>query len=112
MKIDFSDVNQDIVFVSAFRYCLGRQTYVVGSVAKIIRDNWSGLSKDRRAFYKKEIREAVEMGFAGSPVIDVPEWKSILDLPDDEKGLSAKERGMLERSMKKHDKALKKLAER
>jgi hypothetical protein len=107
-----SDVDQDILLFCAFRYALGRQTYVVGSIAKILRDNWSGLSKDRRVFYKKEIREAVEMGFAGSPVIDVPEWKSILELPDDEKGLSAKERGMLEKSMKRHDKALKPLAEK
>ena len=82
LKIRF-DVDQDILLFCAFRYALGRQTYVVGSITGIIRDNWENLTKERRAFYKREIREAVEKGFAGSPVIDVPEWKSILDLPDE-----------------------------
>ena len=36
----------------------------------------------------------------------------IIGLDSTGKGLSAKERGMLERSMKRHDKTLKKLAEK
>jgi hypothetical protein len=82
MKIDFSDVNQDIVLFCAFRYALGRQTYVVGSVARVIRSNWEWMPKSRREFYKKEIREAIEHNDAGNVIIDVPEWRKILDLED------------------------------
>jgi hypothetical protein len=83
MKIDFSDVNQDIVFVSAFRYCLGRQTYVVGSMVEEMIKNWTNTPIERRKFFKKEIQEAVDKGCAGSESIDVPEWKKILRLPDE-----------------------------
>ena len=82
IKIDFYDCNQDILLFCAFRYALGRQTYVVGAIADIIKANWNHMPASRRAFYKKEINEAVEMGFAGSELIGVPEWKSILALPD------------------------------
>lgn len=81
VKLDFSDVNQDILLFCAFRYALGRQTYVVGTIAGIIRDNWDHMSDPRKAMFKKEIREAVDKGWAGSELIDVPEWKSILELP-------------------------------
>lgn len=81
LKIKY-DVDQDILLFCAFRYALGRQTYVVGSIARIIVDNWDIIPASRREMYKREIREAVEMGFAGSPVIDVPEWKRILELDD------------------------------
>ena len=77
-----NDVDQDILLFCAFRYALGRQTYVVGSIAEIIRDNWKNISKPRRAWFKKEIKEAVQMGHAGHELIDVPEWKSILALED------------------------------
>jgi len=83
MKIDFSDVNQDIIFFAAFRYCLGRQTYVVGSMVEEMIKNWSHMPISRRQFFKKEIHEAIDDGRAGSPVIDVPEWKKILALPDE-----------------------------
>ena len=83
MKIDFSDVNQDIVFFAAFRYCLGRQTYVVGSMVEEMIKNWSHMPISRRQFFKKEIQEAVDNKCAGSESIDVPEWKKILALPDE-----------------------------
>jgi hypothetical protein len=82
IKLDFSDVNQDILLICAFRYALGRRTYVVGSIAEILKSNWDHMHCARRAFFKKEIKEAVEKGWAGSELIDVPEWKSILELPD------------------------------
>lgn len=83
IKLDFSDCNQDILLFCAFRYALGRRTYVVGTIAGIIRENWNHMPISRRAMFKKEIREAVEKGWAGSELIDVPEWKSILALPDE-----------------------------
>ena len=104
MIIDFNDVNQDIVFFAAFRYCLGRQTYVVGSMVEEMIRNWPQMPISRRQMFKKEIREAITKGWAGHDMDDV-EWNKILSLPDEEKGLSAKERGMLKKSMKRHEKA-------
>jgi len=106
MIIDFNDVNQDIIFFSAFRYCLGRQTYVVGAMVEEMIRNWSHTPISRRELFKKEIREAITKGWAGHDM-DVVEWNKILALPDGEKGVSAKERGMMEKSFKKHIKAMK-----
>ena len=82
--IDFEDVNQDILLFCAFRYALGRQTYVVGTIADIIKANWSHMPQSRRNLFRKEIEEAIEKGYAGSVNIDVPCWLSILHMVDTE----------------------------
>jgi hypothetical protein len=81
IKIDFSDVNQDILMFCAFRYALGRMTYVVGAICDIMRANWSEMSASRREMFKKEIREAIATGRAGMDM-DVKEWESLLALED------------------------------
>jgi hypothetical protein len=82
--IDFNDCNQDILLFCAFRYALGRQTYVVGAIADIIKANWDHMSQGRRDMFRKEIEEAIEKGYAGSVNIDVPVWLSILHMVDGE----------------------------
>jgi hypothetical protein len=82
IKLNFNDVNQDILLFCAFRYALGRQTYVVGSICEIMRANWNNMPKSRREMFKKEIREAIKENRAGHEKIDVPEWQSILDMED------------------------------
>ena len=82
--IDFNDCNQDILLFCAFRYALGRQTYVVGTIADIIKANWDHMPQSRRNMFRKEIEEAIENGHAGSVNIDVPEWLSILHMVDAE----------------------------
>jgi len=82
--IDFEDCNQDILLFCAFRYALGRQTYVVGTIADIIKANWAHMPQSRRNMFRKEIEEAIEKGYAGSVNIDVPEWMSILHMIDGE----------------------------
>lgn len=82
--IDFKDCNQDILLFCAFRYALGRQTYVVGTVADIIKANWDHMSQGRRDMFRKEIEEAIEKGYAGSVNIDVPEWLSVIHMIDTE----------------------------
>lgn len=84
--IDFNDCNQDILLFCAFRYALGRQTYVVGAIADIIKANWDHMPQSRRNLFRKEIEEAIEKGYAGSINIDVPEWLSILHMVDGEVG--------------------------
>lgn len=82
LTLDFNDVDHTIMLFCAFRYALGRQTYVVGSVAGILKENWEHMHPIERAKYKKEIREAIAGKRAGSLLIDVPEWNAILALED------------------------------
>lgn len=82
--INFEDCNQDVLLFCAFRYALGRQTYVVGTIADIIKANWDHMPQSRRDMFRKEIEEAIEKGHAGSVNIDVPEWLSILHMVDGE----------------------------
>jgi hypothetical protein len=79
--IDFSDVNQDILLCCAFRYALGRRTYVVGTLVDILKSNWGNIPKSRREMFKKEIREAIKYNMCGSKY-DIEEWEEILKLGD------------------------------
>lgn len=81
IQLDFTDVNQDILMFCAFRYALGRRTYVVGTIVDILEANWGHMHSSRREMFKKEIREAMDKDRAGS-VWDVQDWERILELED------------------------------
>ena len=83
------DVNDDILLFCAFRYALGRHSYVVGTIVQHIKGNWSDIHPTNRAKYKKEIREYY--GIAGYEEricvngyddMDASEWETILNLED------------------------------
>lgn len=61
----------------AFRYALGRQTYVVSDVVETIIRNWDELSSNVQRRIKMEIEEAISKNMAGHEM-DVKEWKKIL----------------------------------
>lgn len=73
-------VDEDIIFL-AFRYALGRATYVVLDVVEVLTANWDKLSPHIRALIHKEIEEAIIRERAGWKTVDVPEWEKILKLP-------------------------------
>lgn len=81
IRLDFSDVDQTILLFCAFRYALGRSTYVVGTIADIIGSNWDQIVPVQREMYKREIREAIDRGRAGMDM-DVKAWEKILKLAD------------------------------
>jgi hypothetical protein len=81
-KLDLSDTDQEIMLICAFRYALGRQSYIVGSVAQILKTNWNNLPKERKSFFKNEIREAIANDRIGDKFIDKPTWNEILRLSD------------------------------
>ena len=60
MKIETLD--DQIVLSCAFRYALGRRTYVVDTVVKAILENWEVLPRTDKARYKKEIIESESLG--------------------------------------------------
>ena len=43
------------LIICAFRYCLGRKTYVVSWICEIIEKEWSKLSKNDKQLIIKEI---------------------------------------------------------
>jgi|WetSurMetagenome_2_1015567.scaffolds.fasta_scaffold228373_3 hypothetical protein len=81
IKLDFSNINHDILLFCAFRYALGRRSYVPSVVEQIIIDNWENMPLDTRKKYKQEIREAIEKSCAGDKY-DILGWKRILELED------------------------------
>jgi hypothetical protein len=79
MTLILDALDEDILLFCAFRYALGRRSYVVGTIAMIIRDNWNDLSSAQRDQYVKEIREAIDKNRAGDKM-DVEEWNKIIQL--------------------------------
>ena len=72
-------VEEDMLFF-AFRYALGRMTYVTGWVSDVIIAQWDNLSTKNRDMIKKEIREALDEDKAGMSC-DRSAWERILKLP-------------------------------
>ena len=77
MKID--KIHDRIVLFSAFRYALGRKTYVVSSIVEAIIECWDQLPPSEQVTYHKEIQEAIHLDKAGMDM-DVQEWKKVLNL--------------------------------
>lgn len=75
-------VNEDILFC-AFRYALGRKTYIVKEVVDSIINNWDKLDKGLKKIFTVEIRQAIKKEQAGM-YIDVLQWKRIINKFDGE----------------------------
>lgn len=71
------DVDPIIVF-AAFRYALGRSTYITNDVTDCIQRNANALPASDRANMISEIREALLTGQAGMPM-DVAAWQRTLE---------------------------------
>lgn len=48
----------DTVIVSAFRYCLGRQSYIVGSFCEWLVTNWPKIDERSRLLIQRELDQA------------------------------------------------------
>lgn len=66
-------LDEDITIVCAFRYALGRQTYVVSSVANEIKRLAQKISIKSRHLIIREIKEAIDGNKAGMQM-DADEW--------------------------------------
>lgn len=67
-----------LILISAFRYALGRATYMPRVVADEIRRQWPNLSESDRNLFKREIKEAIKAGLAGMDC-DVFTWEILLN---------------------------------
>ena len=71
----------EIILSCAFRYALGRKTYIVGTVVNEIVNNWDAIHKETRKRLQKEIKEYKEKFGDLGMECDEKEWQKILDLP-------------------------------
>jgi hypothetical protein len=81
IKLNFEDIDQDILLFCAFRYALGRRTYVPSVIERIIIDNWENMPSVTREKYKREIREAIAANRAGDECDSIA-WSRLLNLED------------------------------
>lgn len=68
----------DWVLISAVRYALGRQTYIVSMTCSYVRDVWESLGDNTRYVISKDVHEFVVNNPDFSP-IDLKEWKDLLE---------------------------------
>jgi hypothetical protein len=68
----------DGVLFNAFRYSLGRRTYVVAETAKAIKMNVSRIQPKLRIKMIEEIEEAIRDGHAGMQM-DIDEWRGVAE---------------------------------
>lgn len=69
------------MMVSAVRYALGRQTYIVSTTTRYITHLLPKLDNHNIACMERDIREA---GNYGSETIDKPEWMALLKVLQEE----------------------------
>ena len=76
MKIETDD--DRLVLIAAFRYALGRMTYMPSVVAGVLAQCWADLTEHDQRLIKREIAEAIERGHAGM-ACDVATWRRVLE---------------------------------
>lgn len=69
---------QNLMVIAAFRYCLGRRTYIVSSCVDWLLFWWDDLDDVTKNLIVKEIQEALDRDWAGDDC-DVDCWKRILE---------------------------------
>lgn len=88
-----SPAGYEVILFCAFRYALGRRTYVVDYVTKAIHAYWTDMQESDKAIFAKEILEHYEkFGNLGHD-IDKEQWISIVDRYNSEKFTQSNETG-------------------
>jgi hypothetical protein len=75
----FDNLDGQLMMMSAFRYCCGRQTYVVGSCIDYLSRWWKYATDNTKHVILRDIVEALMDGNCGSPTIDRPAWKGFAE---------------------------------
>jgi hypothetical protein len=84
MQIDSEDF--DLIIIAAFRYALGRRTYIVPAVTNFIKANSKHISIQAKEIIISEIIDAEnhEYGKSLGDEIDAKEWLSLRDFLQNE----------------------------
>jgi len=76
--MDINENEQREMIIYAFRYALGRMTYSVSTMVRIIDNNWDNLSKSDRELIQREIQDAIVGKWIGMKC-DKELWETILN---------------------------------
>lgn len=74
MKLETQD--DQLMALAAFRYCLGRRSYIVGSAIEWLRATWQQLDANTQGVILRDIVEAIIDKFAGDEM-DVGGWSEL-----------------------------------
>lgn len=69
--------HHNLMVLAAFRYCLGRRTYMVSWCVEWLIMYWKEIDSHTKKMVVEEIKEAIEKHWAGDEC-DVDEWRKIL----------------------------------
>lgn len=71
------DLNDQLMATAAHRYCLGRQSYIVGACIDWIRVNLENFDRNTVRVIARDTLEAIIDETAGSKTIDEPGWMQL-----------------------------------
>lgn len=77
-QLEMRPDEQREILIYAFRYALGRSSYSVSTVSKIILDNWDIISESDKKLFNREILEAQETNNIGMEM-DARSWMKIVN---------------------------------
>ncbi len=72
------NLSEDILFM-AFRYALGRTTYVVSEIVETLTEQWDNLSHSTQLLIISEIKDAIDSDNAGHEM-DKSKWMEVYNL--------------------------------
>jgi len=67
----------NLMVLAAFRYCLGRTSYIVGCCVDWLIKYWPEIDENTRKIILDETKRAIEKGDAGDRC-DVTDWKRLV----------------------------------
>jgi len=91
-------VKDQCLLICAFRYCLGRCSYVVSDMADHLLNVWDTIVPFYQDLIKREIKNAIERNMAGTDM-DVQTWQNLLDCVESEE----KEREFIKKLYRRTD---------
>ncbi len=68
----------NLMVIAAFRYCLGRRTYIVSSCTDWLIYYWPKFDDNTKKIIVGEIQEALDKGYAGDQC-DIQSWLKVLE---------------------------------
>jgi len=76
MRLKKGDLNDQLMALAAFRYCLGRQSYIVSACPQWLRDTWGQFDRNTRQVVVCDIIEALMDELLSDPGAEKIGWES------------------------------------
>lgn len=85
----WAERDTQLMVMAAHRYCLGRQSYIVGAAIDWLRKHRKNFERNTIRVIVRDTVEALQDGHAGSQLIDVPGWERLaselfLEMPEED----------------------------